>query len=79
VKEKEVKTKLDFETLREMVAKSEDQTLIDKIENETEKDVQEAWLDFFFTNVARCPKCKRHVERAEVINCECGQVTRIMK
>ncbi len=72
-------SKLDFGVLRQMALTEDDLLIVDKIENEAEKDVQEAWLDFFFQNVARCPKCKRHVQRADEIVCECGQVTRIMK
>ncbi len=79
VKQREIKSKIDFEVLRQMALTKEDELIVDKIEKEAEKDVQEAWLDFFFAEVARCPKCKRHVNRAEVIRCECGQVTRIMK
>jgi membrane associated rhomboid family serine protease len=80
VRKKEKKeTNLEFDVLRTMTIKDGDRAMVEKIENETEEDVREAWLDYFFKNVARCPKCKRHVERADVIECECGQVIKITK
>jgi membrane associated rhomboid family serine protease len=80
VKKKEKKEViLDFDVLRTMTIKEGDLAMVEKIENEDEDEVREAWLDYFFKNVARCPKCKRHVERASVIECECGQVTKITK
>ena len=79
VKERHRPTNIDFDTLRKMTAAKEDLLIVDKIEKETEKDVQEAWLDFFFQEVARCPKCKRRVQRADEITCECGHKVKIMK
>lgn len=76
---KKAKTKLDFAVLRTLAPTEEDLAIMDKIEKETEEDVREAWLDFYFTNVARCPKCKRHVTRADTIECECGQTIKITK
>jgi membrane associated rhomboid family serine protease len=79
VRERAIKSKIDFEVLRSMALTKEDALIVDKIERETEKDVQEAWLDFFFTEVSRCPKCRRHVDRADTIKCECGEVIELMK
>jgi hypothetical protein len=80
VKKREKKeVNLDYDVLRKMTIKEGDLAMVDKIESEDEEEVREAWLDYFFKNVARCPKCKRHVERADVIECECGQVTKITK
>jgi membrane associated rhomboid family serine protease len=79
VRERVIKSKIDFEVLKQMALTKEDALIVDKIERETEKDVQEAWLDFFFTEAARCPKCRRRVDRADTIKCECGRVIDVMK
>ena len=78
-KEEKKEVNLDFDVLRAMTSKEGDVATVEKIENEDEEEVREAWLDYFFKNVARCPKCKRYVQRADIIECECGQVTKITK
>lgn len=66
------KTSIDYDAMRILGRTDEDKELVDRIEKEGDEEIREAWLDFFFEKVARCPKCKRHVSRAEVIECECG-------
>jgi len=64
---------LDFELLRQMARSDSDHLIIDKIEKENEDDVREAWLEFFFQDAARCPKCQRRLKVFKPkITCECG-------
>jgi membrane associated rhomboid family serine protease len=76
VKERGVKERvgLNYDALRRLARTSDDRALVDKIERETEESVREAWLDFFFERIAQCPRCRRHLKRGEVIECECGEV-----
>jgi membrane associated rhomboid family serine protease len=53
---------LDFELLRRMARTDSDNLILDKIERETEADVRQAWLEFFFQDAARCPKCRRKLK-----------------
>ncbi len=66
------KLDFDYDAMRTLGRTDEDKELVDRIEKEGDEEIREAWLDFFFEKVARCPKCKRHVSRGEVIECECG-------
>jgi membrane associated rhomboid family serine protease len=81
---------LDLTVLRSMVMKPEDGLMLDKIEKETEKDVRNAWLEFFLKEAARCPKCRRHLGESYAkdgknpaeggqIKCDCGQSYDIWK
>lgn len=70
--------KMDYELLRKMVVRKEDNEVVDKIEKETEPEVQQAWLEFFFQHGARCPKCKRPLkEYRPKITCECGETWKV--
>lgn len=73
------KEKLDFEQMRRLARTKEDVEMVNKIETETEPDVRNAWLQFFFKEVARCPKCRRRVSYADEIKCECGQIVKLKK
>ena len=71
---------LDFELLRKMARTDTEQQMVDKIENETEPDVRQAWLEFFFQDAARCPKCKRRLkEYRPKITCECGETWKVRR
>lgn len=73
-------TNLDFELLRRMARDEAEQQMLDKIEKETEEDVRQAWLEFFFQNAARCPNCKRLLkEYKPKITCECGKTWKVRK
>ena len=71
---------LDIELLRQMARSNSDNLMIDKIEKETEEDVRQAWLEFFFQDAARCPNCKRRLEDYRPkITCECGRTWKLRK
>ena len=73
-------SELDFELLRQMSRDDSEQQMVDKIEKETEADVRDAWLEFFFQNAARCPNCKRLLkEYKPKITCECGKSWKVRK
>ena len=80
VKEKEASIDggINFELLRQMARSDSDNLMVDKIEKETEPDVRDAWLEFFFQDAARCPNCKRRLEEYRPkITCECGQTWKL--
>ena len=72
-------SKIDLDALRSLAMNDTQREIVEKIANETEKDVRDAWLQYFFEHEARCPKCKRHVKMASVIKCECGETVMLMK
>jgi len=87
---KERSKQLDFALLRTMALKPEDGLMLDQIEKETEKDVRNAWLEFFLKEAARCPKCRRHLGESYAndcknpvedgkVKCACGQSYDIWK
>ena len=76
---KKSEEKFDFEQMRLLARTKEDLEMVDKIEKETEPDVRNAWRQFFFKEVARCPKCRRRVNYADEIKCECGQRVKLKK
>ncbi len=73
-------SELDFEMLRRMARTDSDNLMVDKIENETEADVRQAWLELYFQDAARCPNCKRILkEYKPKITCECGKSWKVRK
>lgn len=76
---KKPKETFNFDNMRLLARTKEDVEMVNKIEAETEPDVRNAWLQFFFKEVARCPKCKRRVNYADEIKCECGQTVKLKK
>ena len=79
-KETQESAGLDYEMLRQMARSDTDKQMVDKIERETEADVRDAWLEFFFQDAARCPNCKRLLkEYKPKITCECGKSWKVRK
>ncbi|MCK5024120.1 MAG: rhomboid family intramembrane serine protease [Thermoplasmata archaeon] len=75
--EKKENAGIDIQLLREMAMTPDDILMVDKIEKETEPDIRDAWLEFFFQDAARCPNCRRKLKEFKPkITCECGKEIR---
>jgi hypothetical protein len=64
--------KIDFSALKPLARNDNQRNMLEKIINEDEPDVRDAWVDHFLMSV-QCPNCnKKLIIDGRKIKCDCG-------